>query len=345
MQLSIQPYSLAFEFTFGVHGNRRSHTTSFFVKLEDDGYCGFGEACLPPYLAAKPEQTLVFLEKAETRLAGLKELPLPGELRQMLKPIKGLEDPGMAALDMALNDLLAKKQQLSFRAWKNIPGIAEKASSFTIGLGNEAEMILKLERARDFSLLKVKLGGENDRTLIQQIRALSPKKLFVDLNRAWTNREKALEEVHWLQEQGVILIEQPFAEQNYADSAWLSARSPLPIIADESIKDPEDLRAYYNCFSGINIKLMKCGGLDCALEMIAFARTKNLKVMLGCMAESSCGTTAMAQLAGLADYVDLDAPLLYLNDPFTGLGYHQGLIRLNDLPGFGTAPKDGLFGK
>ena len=174
----------------------------------------------------------------------------------------------------------------------------------------------KINEASDFSILKIKAGTEYDKALISKIRTFTEKPLYVDVNQGWKNKEEALDMAEWMREQNVLLLEQPLPKEMNAEMEWLTERSPIPTIADESVKRLSDLEKLGGAFAGVNIKLMKCTGLREAMRMINYCKKNDLKIMLGCMAESSCGTTAMAHLASLADVIDLDAPLLYNNDPF-----------------------------
>jgi len=209
-------------------------------------------------------------------------------------------------------------------------------TSCTIGLDTEEKLKKKIEEAKDFHILKIKAGTEDDKKLVETVRKYSDKPLYVDVNRGWKEKNKALELAQWFKEQNVVLIEQPFPIEQLDDSAWLTERSPLPIIADESIKRLSDIKKIKGAFSGINIKLMKCTGLSEAFQMIELCKAFDLKIFLGCMAESSCGTSAMAQFISCADYIDLDAPSLLKNDPFMGITYLAGKIILNDQPGIGV---------
>lgn len=344
MKVSIRSYSLEFHHPFGVHGHSRTSTPAIFLRLEQDGLFGYGEACLPPYLGQNESDTLNILNRAASWLEGQDDVPEPTRLRERLAPIPGREDAGMAALDMALYDLLSKREGQSFRHWKKLPGSGSRRTAFTIALGDEKDLQAKLDRAADFQILKVKLNGdESDLDLLRTIRQAVSKDIYADLNQGFASREEALDRIVQMKELGVKLVEQPFPVSQQQDAAWLSERSPLPVLADESIRNPEDLQRFYSCFTGINIKLMKCGGIDRALEMIAFAKQKGMQVMLGCMAESSCGTSAMAQLLGYADFVDLDAPLLYRNDPFSGLCYDQGCLLPPSGAGMGCKASSRLF--
>ena len=167
--------------------------------------------------------------------------------------------------------------------------------------------------------------------------------MYVDVNQGWTDKQMVLDMIFWLNEKNVMLVEQPMPVAMIDDMAWVTAQSPIPTIADESIKRFKDLANLKGSFSGINIKLMKSTGLTEAIEMARYAKQNKLKVLLGCMAESSCATSAMAQLMQFADYIDLDAPNLLKNDPFKGITYKNGNVYLNDLPGIGVEPIESLL--
>jgi len=313
------------------------------VKIESEGNIGYGEACLPPYLGETVGNTAAFLKRA-TRVLNTVRPEMGLELiLLMLRPYMSADYAGMAAIEMALNDLFAKFEGKSYRAWKGFNTAISRETAHTIGIGDTDQLPGKIEEAGEFSILKIKLGTKRDREIIEFIRRHTNKPLYVDVNQGWKNKEEALEMLTWLHSQNVTLVEQPMPIGMKSDMIWLTERSPIPTIADESVRRMHELKALDGSYSGINIKLMKSTGLGAALDMIKYAKSQNLKVMLGCMAESSCATTAMAQLMEFADYIDLDAPLLYKNDPFTGLSYIKGKIVLNELPGMGVEPKPGLF--
>jgi L-alanine-DL-glutamate epimerase-like enolase superfamily enzyme len=160
--------------------------------------------------------------------------------------------------------------------------------------------------------------------------------LAVDANQGWTDRFQALDMIYWLKEHGVVLVEQPLPVNRYEDLAWLKERSPLPLFGDESVQGLSDVRRALGLFHGINIKLMKCGGLRAAHKMIDLARSLGLKVMLGCMTETSCAVSAAAQLSPAVDFADLDGNLLISNDLFDGVGLAEGKLVLPDRPGIGV---------
>ncbi|MCH6574490.1 MAG: dipeptide epimerase, partial [Bacteroidetes bacterium] len=212
-------------------------------------------------------------------------------------------------------------------------------TSYTIGIDSKEIIKTKIDEAKDFKYLKIKLGTENDKEIIETIRSVTNKPLYVDVNQGWNNKQEALEMIEWLFEKNVILIEQPLPKENIDDIAWLNEKSPLPIIADESVKRLNDIDKVKGIYSGINIKLMKSTGLREALLMINKARDFGLKVMLGCMTETSCAVSAAAHLSSLADWIDLDGPLLISNDLFDGISYIKGEIKINKLPGIGLIKK------
>ena len=171
--------------------------------------------------------------------------------------------------------------------------------------------------------------------MINTIRSVTDLPLAVDANQGWKDRSKALDEIFWLKDNGVVLVEQPMPIDRLDDTAWLTERSPLPIIADESVQRLKDIPRLKGAFSGINIKLMKCAGLLEARKMIAYARAEGMTVMVGCMTETSCACTAAAHLAPAADFCDIDGNLLITNDLFAGMIVRDGLMTLPDSPGLG----------
>lgn len=338
MILSYSPFQLKFKHPFGVSGHTRSETLSVFIAIEENGLIGYGEACLPAYLGETLEGTVNFFKKAAVYLKSLNSQYAFEDILSVLDSFDSDCNAAKAAIDIALCDLYAKLSQQSFSDWQQIPFKVSMSTSFTIGIDNKEKIIQKIEEAKYFSILKIKAGTKDDVDLIKFIRQHSQKPLYVDVNQGWTNAEEALKIIDWMKDQGVLLIEQPLAKEQKKDMQWLSARSPLPIFADESVKRYQDLIELDSAFAGINIKLMKCTGLIEAIKMIKYCKLNHIQIFLGCMAESSCATGAMAQLMAFADYVDLDAPQLYLNDPFKGPTYSNGAIFIQKAPGIGVEP-------
>ena len=191
------------------------------------------------------------------------------------------------------------------------------------------------EVAGRFKVLKVKVGQPNDLEMIDAVRSASSLPIVVDANQGWTDRIAALNEIYALADRGVKMVEQPMPRERIEDIAWLSERSPLPIFADEAVQGMADLRRIKGAYNGVNIKLMKCGGLLEARRMQSYARAEGMKVMLGCMTETSCAVSAAAQISPGVDFADLDGNLLISNDPFEGVGVSEGKIVLRNLPGLG----------
>ena len=176
---------------------------------------------------------------------------------------------------------------------------------------------------------------DNDYEMIRTIREVTDLPLAVDANQGWTDRQQALDEIFWLQEQGVVMVEQPMPKECLDDNAWITERSPLPVFADEAVQRLADVPSLVGAYNGINIKLMKCTGMREAWRMASFARAVGMRVMLGCMTETSCAVTAAAHLSPLADFADLDGNLLISNDRFRGVTVSGGRLVLPDAPGLG----------
>jgi L-alanine-DL-glutamate epimerase-like enolase superfamily enzyme len=246
--------------------------------------------------------------------------------------------PAKAAIDIALHDWVGRRLgQPLYRLWGLNPEHTPW-TTYTIGIDTPDVMQAKVRAVEGrFKRLKVKVGTADDRRNIEAIRRVTDLPLMVDANQGWTSREAALDQVQWLAQQGVILVEQPLPKQRLDDLAWLTERSPIPIVADESVQRLSDVVRLRGVVDGVNIKLMKCTGLREARKMITVARALGLKVMLGCMTETSCAVSAAAQLSPLADWADLDGHLLISNNPFRGgVGVEEGRLVLPDAPGVGV---------
>ena len=292
---------------------------------------------MPPYLGQSVETVTSFLKKTD-----LSQFNDPLRLESILDYVDSLS-PGdgaaKAAIDIALHDLAGKLIGLP---WWRIWGLDKENTpntTFTIGI-DTPEMIRQKTRecADKFKILKVKVGLDNDKEIISTIREVTDLPLAVDANQGWKDREKALDEIFWLKENGVVMVEQPMAKERLDDNAWITERSPLPIFADEAIQRLADIPAIKGAYSGINIKLMKCTGMREAWKMLNYARTEGMKAMIGCMTETSCAVSAAAQLAPAVDFADLDGNLLITNDLYKGMEVIDGKITLNDLPGIGLTP-------
>jgi L-alanine-DL-glutamate epimerase and related enzymes of enolase superfamily len=334
MHLSFFPYELQLQHTFTVASYSRTTTPDVQVEIEYDGYVGYGEASMPPYLGHTVESVCAFLQKVN-----LEQFSDPFQLEDILAYVDGLSEgdaPAKAAVDIALHDLVGK---LIGQPWWRLWGLdAAKAPSTTFTIGIDTPDIVRektLECADRFNILKVKVGLDSDEEMIRTIRTVTNLPLAVDANQGWTDRQKALDEIFWLKEQGVVMVEQPMAIDRLDDIAWITEHSPLPIFADESIQRLRDIPAIKGAFNGINIKLMKCTGMREAWKMLNYGRAEGMRVMIGCMTETSCACTAAAQLSPAVDFADLDGNLLISNDRFEGMTVRDGRMVLPDRPGLG----------
>lgn len=334
MKLSWRPYELELRHTFTVASYSRKTTPGVQVAIEYDGLKAHGEASMPPYLGHSVESVCAFLEKVD-----LEQFNDPFLLEDIIAYVDYLsegDEPAKAAVDIALHDLYGQLLgQPLYRIWGLDPS-KSPSTTFTIGIDTPEVVREKtLECAGKFNILKVKVGLDNDEEMIRTIRSVTDLPLAVDANQGWKDRQKALDEIGWLAENGVVMVEQPMPKDRLNDIAWITERSPVPIFADESIQRLRDIPAIKGAFSGINIKLMKCTGLLEARKMMTYARAEGMKVMLGCMTETSCACTAAAHLSPGVDFADLDGNLLISNDLFEGMTVIGGKITLPDRPGLG----------
>lgn len=337
LKLSYSPYTLQLLHPFTIATNTRNSTPIVLVQIKYENLIGYGEASMPPYLGESHESVLRFLAKVN-----LAKYDLPFDLAGILTEIDKIETgntAAKAAIDIALHDLVGKILNTPWH--KIIEAAPEKMpeTSMTIGIDSIEMIKKKVAEANDFKVLKIKLGHENDKKIIEAIREVTDKPVCVDVNQGWNNKEIALDMIHWLNEKNVLFIEQPLPKEMLEETAWLSARSPLPIIADEAVQRLYDIEKVKDAYQGINIKLMKCTGMREAHQMIQTARQHKLKVLIGCMNESSCANLAAAQLAPLADWVDLDGPFMISNNPFKTPELKNGKIVLSALPGIGLELK------
>ena len=334
MQLSWEPYELPLAHTFTVASYSRTTTPDVQVEIRYDGFTGYGEASMPPYLGQTVESVCAFLAKVD-----LSQFADPFQLEDILAYVDSLspgDSAAKAAVDIALHDLVG---QLLGQPWWRLWGLdAAKApdTTFTIGIDTPDVVREKTRECADrFNILKVKVGLDSDEEMIRTIRSVTDLPLAVDANQGWKDRQKALDEIFWLKEQGVVMVEQPMAVDRLDDIAWITEHSPLPIFADESIQRLRDIPAIKGAFTGINIKLMKCTGMREAWKMLNYARAEGMRVMIGCMTETSCACTAAAHLSPAVDFADLDGNLLISNDRFTGMTVRDGRMVLPDRPGLG----------
>lgn len=334
MRLSFEPYELKLRHTFTVATYSRTTTPDVQVKIEYDGFTGYGEASMPPYLGQTVESVCNFLKKVD-----LGQFSDPFQIDDILTYVDGDQRRGHRREGRRGHRPARPCGSADGQPWYRIWGLnAAKApdTTFTIGIDTPDVVREKTkECAGQFNILKVKVGLDNDKEMIETIREITDLPLAVDANQGWKDREKALEMIHWLKDHGVVMVEQPMPKEMLDDNAWLTEKSPLPTFADEAIQRLTDVQRVKGAYSGINIKLMKCTGMREAWKMLNYARAEGMKVMVGCMTETSCAVTAAAQLSPAVDFADLDGNLLIANDRFEGMTVVNGKITLPDRPGLG----------
>lgn len=337
MRLSFSQYDLRLKHAFTIARGSDSVRPVVLVRIEHEGIIGFGEAAPISRYGESVETVARFLEAVY-----LEKVDDPFELESTLSYVDSVAEgnhAAKAAIDIALHDWIGKKLQIPLHRLWGLAIDQTMTTSFTIGIDRPEIVAQKVREAEEYPILKIKLGGEDDENIIRTIRAITKKPLRVDANEGWRKKEEALDRIKWLEQEGVELIEQPMPANQGAEIAWIHDRVSVPLIADESAARLRDVPTLVDAFDGINIKLMKCTGLREAMKMIHAARAVGLKVMIGCMIETSVGISAASQLAPLVDYIDLDGNLLTTNDPFEGVKVVHGNLVLPDGPGIGAISK------
>ena len=334
MELRFFPYELQLAHTFTVASYSRKTTPDVQVEIRYQGLTGYGEASMPPYLGQSVESVTSFLKKVD-----LSPFSDPTKLEDILAYVDSLSEgdsAAKAAVDIALHDLTGKILGAPwYRIWGLDP-LKAPDTTFTIGIDTPEVVTQKTRECADkFNILKVKVGLDNDKEMIETIRKVTDLPIAVDANQGWTDRSKALDEIFWLKDQGIVMVEQPMPRERVDDNAWITEHSPLPVFADESIQRLRDIPSVKGAYTGINIKLMKCTGMREAWKMLNYARAEGMKVMIGCMTETSCAVSAAAQLSPAVDFADLDGNLLITNDRFSGITVEKGKLTLHDRPGIG----------
>ena len=335
LNLSFAPYELKLRHAFNLAKYQRTTTPDVQVQIEYDGIIGYGEASMPPYLGESVDSVTSFLSKLD-----LSQFSDPFRIEDIMAYLESVAPNNRAAkasVDIALHDLLGK---IMGQPWYKIWGLNPQKcpnTSFTISYdADPAEMKAKIDETAPFKVLKIKMGLDHDKELVNAIRSRTDTAICVDVNQGWSDKEQALEMCHWLAERNCLFVEQPMPKEMIDETAWLRERSPLPIIADEFLQRLPDVKRAAAAYDGINIKLMKSTGMHEAYQMAVLARSLGMKIMLGCMTETSCAVTAAAQLAPMADWADLDGNLLIANDRFDGIKIVEGKVTIPDRPGIGV---------
>ncbi|HCV15334.1 MAG TPA: dipeptide epimerase [Rikenellaceae bacterium] len=335
LTLKWMPFDALLRHPFTISGFTRTTTPIVLTEISWDGYTGYGEASMPPYLGETQASAMEFLKKVN-----LSRFDTPFQIQDILAYVDSIavnNTAAKAAVDIALHDLVGK---ILGQPWWKIWGFNAATTpntSFTIGLDTEEVVIQKTKEAAPYNVLKVKLGVNDatDRMMVNTIRKVTDKPMYVDVNQGWKDKHYALDMIHWLKEQNITMVEQPMNKLWLDETAWITERSPLPIIADESCQRLTDVQKLKGAFHGVNIKLMKCTGMREAREMISLAKALKMRLMIGCMTETSCAISAAAQLSPETEWADLDGNLLISNDLYSGTKIVDGKITLNDKPGIG----------
>lgn len=329
MKLSFYPYQLRFKFPFTISRGTRYITDVVFLRLEHDNHEAWGEAALPPYLSETQATVIDFFKKME--LPVIQPSFNPAEIFEEINKKYPGNMAAKAALDMALWELKSKIEGRTIIELLGIKSTQFPLCTYTIGICPFEEMKQKVEEANNygFELFKIKLDGRNDEEMIGNFKKLCPRPFAVDLNQGWNDILITASKIEWLRKNGCVFVEQPLPKEPIEDMVELKKLSVLPLYADEGCQRLSDIEKLKDAFHGINIKLMKCGGISEGYQMIKKAREFGLKILIGCMSESSVGCTAAAQLTPLADYADLDGPYLVANDPFEGMKVEAGRIAVH----------------
>ena len=333
--------------TFTISGSSRNFTPIVITRLTWDGHTGYGEAAMPPYLGETQASVNDFLKKVVDNV--LPKFDNPFQIEDILLAVDALTTNNTAAkasVDIALHDLVGN---IIGQPWWKMWGFDPKKApntSFTIGYAaTDEEVNQKIDEAAWTKVIKVKLGmsEKEDKRMINLIRAKTNTVICIDANQGWKDKHYALDMIHWLAERNVNMIEQPMSKYLLDETPWLTEQSPLPIIADEACQRLRDIPHLKGAYSGINIKLMKCTGMREAREMVTLAKSYNMKLMVGCMTETSVAISAAAQISPEVEWADLDGNVLIGNDCFDGVKLVDGRITLEDKPGLGLTKKPGII--
>lgn len=334
-RMEVEQYQLKLKRPFTISRGTITHQDTIIVKLSSEGYTGYGEVTSNDHYNQSVESIKQGIQSANTLVQSLPRVS-PSQFWKMLSAELSENYFAISAIDMAYQDLWAKKQNQTCRQLWEIPDKPNCKSSYTIAIDSIPTMIEKIQEEPDWPVYKIKLGIENDLEIVKELRKHSNSVFRVDANCGWDAKE-AVEKSKALADLGVEFIEQPLpADAEDKDKKFVFENSALPVFADESCVRKSDVAFCQPFFHGINIKLCKCGGLTPALAMIEKAKSLGMKTMVGCMIETSIGISAAAQLTPLLDYVDLDGSYLTSNDPALGVMVSGAGIQMSDSAGIGA---------
>ncbi len=338
MKLSHQTIELNPTHPFVIARGGYAHHRNVIVRLiDDDGIEGFGEAAPNRYYGESVSSVIAALGQFKPIIERADPFSIEATEAHLNRVLRG-NASAKSAISAALHDLVGKKLGLPvYRMW-GLDASPTPQSSFTIAIAENDELERRVAEAREYPILKIKLGTDRDTEIVRIVRNAAPqKRLRVDANAAWTAKH-AVRMSDYLHDNGVEMLEQPVPANDIEGLRFVRNRSRLPVFADESCLVASDVAKLAGAVDGINIKLAKCGSLREALRMVHTARALDMQVMAGCMIESSLGISAIAQVAPLLDSADFDGAALLSSDPFRGVTIAGGTIRLTDAPGLGASP-------
>jgi len=334
IRLQRKPVDLGLKHAWTIARNTSTVKRNVLVRIRHHGIEGLGEAAPNVRYGEDWETVLGALALIEPRLGDD-----PSRADDVLEPIEAAlpgNHAAKAAVDIALHDWIGRKRDLPLCRMFGADPAKAPLTSMSIGIDDIPVMQRKVREAVGFKILKIKVGLKNDREIIAGIRAVTDLPLYVDANEGWTDRDRAVEMIKWMAGMGVVLLEQPLPAADLDGAKYVRDRVDMPIFADEAALTADDIPPLRDAFDGINVKVQKAGGLRMARRMIAAARGLGMKVMLGCMIETSIGITAAAHLSPLVDHADLDGNLLLASDPFRGAVVRDGRLVLPAGPGLGV---------
>ncbi len=332
MKVQYKTYNLPFLRPFTISKGTKTHQPTFIVELDFMGIKGYGEAPAISYYNIPVEKMVEDLERKKIFVEKF-AFSDPERYWHYLHHLFPANPFLVCALDMAGWDIYGKLKRKQLHQLWELDIAAAPLTDFTIGIDSIENMIAKMQE-KPWPIYKIKVGVPGDLEMVTALRKHTKAVFRVDANAGWT-MEEALQKIPVLKELGVEFIEQPLAKDDWDGMKVLYEKSPLPLIADESCVAETDVEKCQHHFHGINIKLTKCSGITPARRMITQAKQLGMQVMVGCMNESSIGTAAIAQLAPMLDFVDMDGPLLLTEDTAEGVKFDFGKILYNDLPGLG----------
>ncbi|PZD96794.1 hypothetical protein DNH61_06245 [Paenibacillus sambharensis] len=337
MKLSYQLISMRLKEPFISNKGTQTSVTQTLVSLQCGELTGLGTAVYAKEYGMTADKVAEALDRCSAVISGAS--PFEGEriLRDM-EAVAGDQPTAIAAVDIAVQDLVAKLAGEPLHRMWGLAGLPLPPTAVSLGSLPEEQLLARAEQWRDWPILKLKMTRDFKLDTLKRLRETYNGRIWVDGNGLWS-KDEAVHAAEYMAMADVELLEQPIPSGSLEQLRYVSERSPIPVIADEDCRSPRDVLQLAGCVQGINIKLLKCGGLTRAMEMARMAKHYGLRVMLGCKTESVLGITAVAQLGGLADYLDADGHMDLLDDPYKGLTVDRGMIILPENPGLGVERK------